>query len=83
MWKRRELSGRRRACRGTDTSYVCRRRTNFPCILEISRRTEVEKNNKWPHFNTEISLKKVFTVRNVTEQRNFGTFVYRIKCRSK
>jgi hypothetical protein len=33
--------------------------------------------------NKGIALKKIFTVRNATEQGNFGTITHQIKCKPK
>jgi hypothetical protein len=59
-------------------------------ILNVFLRCPEEKRwkeellkNKWPHVNSEITLKKIFTVGNATKQRNFGTLAYKIKRRPK
>ena len=37
--------------------------------------------SKWPHINEQIALRKIFTAKNVTEQRNVGTISYKMKCK--
>jgi hypothetical protein len=48
---------------------------------ESQRWIEVVLNSKWQHINEEVAIRKILTVKNATEQRNLGTFVYKIKCK--
>jgi hypothetical protein len=38
-------------------------------------------NNKWPHIKKDVASRKIFTAKNVTEQRNLGAIAYEIKCK--
>jgi hypothetical protein len=38
----------------------------FKCPEKLRWREEV-LSNKWPHITQEISLRKIFTVKNITE----------------
>jgi len=35
--------------------------------------------NKWSRIKEELALRKIFTVKNATEQRNLGNLAYNIK----
>jgi hypothetical protein len=49
---------------------------------ESQRWREELLNNEWPHINEAIALRKIFTAKRATEQRNLGILAYKIKCKN-
>jgi hypothetical protein len=48
---------------------------------EKQRWREELLNNKWPHINEGIALRKKLAVKNATEKRNLCTLACKIKCK--
>jgi hypothetical protein len=53
-------------------------------MLKLNRKQEWQAkfwNIKLIHINEEISHKKIISCTKIKELKNFGTFLYKLKCR--